>query len=75
MSPSNNASVLRTIAAVYKSNGFPHISALANSSADEIESLRHDLYACRNELCLQCGSYKFAHQGACDDCRWKDVGE
>lgn len=24
-----------------------------------------------NELCLKCGSYKLAHKGACDGCRWK----
>lgn len=25
----------------------------------------------RNELCLKCGRYKLAHDGACDWCRWK----
>ena len=29
---------------------------------------------CRNELCLQCGSYKQAHLGACDGCRWRGNG-
>ena len=29
---------------------------------------------CRNELCLRCGDYKMAHKGACDECRWKEVG-
>ena len=29
---------------------------------------------CRNELCLKCGSYREKHLGACDGCRWKDVG-
>lgn len=29
----------------------------------------------RNELCLKCGNYKEAHKGACDDCRWKDMGD
>ena len=37
-----------------------------------------ELYAalrdCRNELCLRCGQYKEAHLGACDGCRWKDMG-
>lgn len=27
---------------------------------------------CRNELCLKCGSYKQAHKGACEGCRWKE---
>jgi len=26
---------------------------------------------CRNELCLKCGNYKQAHNGACDGCRWR----
>ena len=26
---------------------------------------------CRNELCMRCGNYTQAHNGACDDCRWK----
>lgn len=26
---------------------------------------------CRNELCLKCGSYQNAHNGACDGCRWR----
>ena len=28
---------------------------------------------CRNELCLKCGKYKTAHEGACDGCRWKEI--
>lgn len=27
----------------------------------------------RNELCLKCGRYREAHNGACDGCRWKEV--
>lgn len=27
----------------------------------------------RNELCLKCGRYREAHNGACDGCRWKVV--
>jgi Lar family restriction alleviation protein len=30
-----------------------------------------DFRDCRNELCLRCGSYKTAHLGSCDGCRWK----
>ena len=29
----------------------------------------------RNELCLKCGMYKTAHEGACDGCRWHRKGE
>lgn len=28
---------------------------------------------CRNELCLKCGRYSDAHNGACMGCRWRDV--
>ena len=38
------------------------------------DRLLSELRDCRNELCLRCGSYKQAHLGACDGCRWKDVG-
>ena len=33
--------------------------------------LKGELECCRNELCLRCGSYKTAHLGSCDGCRWK----
>ena len=36
-----------------------------------------ELYAllrdCRNDLCLKCGWYRNAHNGACNGCRWKDL--
>ena len=35
-------------------------------------TLRERLKLCRNELCLRCGSYKNAHLGSCDGCRWKE---
>ena len=37
----------------------------------EKENAERDLRDCRNELCLRCGSYKTAHLGSCDGCRWK----
>ena len=37
-------------------------------------ALQTELRDCRNELCLRCGSYREKHLGACDGCRWKDVG-
>lgn len=31
-----------------------------------------ELKACANELCYQCGSYKFEHEGgSCTDCRFR----
>ncbi len=37
----------------------------------EVERLKAELHNCRNELCLKCGKYREAHNGACDGCRWK----
>ena len=36
----------------------------------EINRLTGELYLCKNELCLRCGSYKQKHLGACEGCRW-----
>lgn len=33
--------------------------------------LLRELRDCRNELCLKCGNYTQAHNGACDGCRWR----
>ena len=38
-------------------------------------NLRSELKQCRNELCLKCGQYKEAHNGACDGCRYERGGE
>ena len=47
---------------------------LAYATTD-ISNQVSDLKDCVNELCLQCGQYKEAHEGACDDCRWLKVKE
>jgi hypothetical protein len=47
---------------------------LATMQADR-DNIRADLKDCVNELCYQCGQYKTAHLGSCDDCRWKTVKE
>ena len=39
------------------------------------QDMETDLKDCVNELCLKCGSYHEAHEGACDGCRWKQVKE
>lgn len=41
----------------------------------QVDMLESDLRDCVNELCLQCGQYKEAHNGACDNCRWLKVKE
>lgn len=48
---------------------------LQAKAADAIDELCVELRTCRNELCLKCGDYKLAHKGACDGCRWKDLGD
>lgn len=42
---------------------------------DKIKRLQSELRNCRNELCNRCRAYKYAHRGACDDCRYKHGGE
>ena len=37
-------------------------------AADEISQIMNNL---RNELCLKCGTYKWAHEGSCNGCVWK----
>ena len=40
-------------------------------AADRIEAQAKEIEALRNELCLKCGNYTLAHEGACDGCRWE----
>jgi hypothetical protein len=40
-------------------------------AADLIEARAKEIDALRNELCLKCGNYTLAHEGACDGCRWR----
>lgn len=37
----------------------------------ELHEAKSELNAMRNELCLMCGKFRDAHNGACDGCRWK----
>jgi len=39
----------------------------------EIERLKANYKAIRNELCLKCGKYREAHNGACKGCRWGEI--
>ena len=38
----------------------------------EGDELKKGLAAMRNELCYLCGKYREAHNGACNECRWKE---
>lgn len=49
------------------------ISNLLWRSANKIDALQAQLADARNELCQKCGTYKWAHKGACDECRWKEI--
>ena len=40
-------------------------------AADLIEARAKEIDALRNELCLKCGNYTLAHDGACDGCKWR----
>lgn len=40
-------------------------------AADLIEAQTKEINALRNELCLKCGNYTLAHEGACNGCRWR----
>lgn len=42
-------------------------------AADLIEARAKEIDALRNELCLKCGSYTLAHEGACDVCKWREM--
>lgn len=40
-------------------------------AADRIEAQAKEIDALRSELCLKCGNYTLAHEGACNGCRWR----
>lgn len=46
---------------------------LARLAAFSIDNLVRQLKECRDELCLHCGNYRMAHEGACDGCKYKDM--
>lgn len=56
----------------------------AKNTADQYVAINDTLYdsnmklgadrkALINELCQYCGKYKYAHEGACDGCRWREM--
>ena len=40
-------------------------------AADRIEAQAKEIDTLRNELCLKCGNYTLAHEGAYNGCRWR----
>lgn len=43
------------------------------AKAVAVEEEQSELHAMKNELCQYCGKYKYAHEGACDGCRWREM--
>ena len=41
--------------------------------AQQLAASRRRAQDARNELCIKCGRYHEAHEGACDGCRWKEM--
>lgn len=60
-----------TCAMLRTGTALPKVQRVMNEGADLIERMYKDFKDCRNQLCLYCGSYKEAHLGSCDGCRWK----
>ena len=50
--------------------GNKHYEA-TESQPPEQSAQAKELDALRNELCLKCGNYTLAHEGACSGCRWR----
>ena len=58
----------------FKSSDNAEAVALLATADAAITELYDNLTDCRNELCERCGQYRNAHKGACDGCRWKEMG-
>ena len=43
------------------------------AKAVAVKEEQSELHAIKNELCQYCGKYKYAHEGACDGCRWREM--
>lgn len=44
-----------------------------DAAADRIEAQAKEIDALRNELCMKCGNYMLAHEGACNGCKWREM--
>ena len=42
------------------------------AKAVAVKEEQSELHAMKNELCQYCGKYKYAHEGACDGCKWRE---
>ena len=46
---------------------------VAVSKTNKVLRLKEELHTIKNELCQYCGKYKYAHEGACYGCRWREM--
>jgi len=46
--------------------------AQIESLTAQLAQKEKELSNARNELCLKCGRYAEAHNGACDGCKWRE---
>ena len=53
------------------SSDFPTQWVPSEIECSIIDAQAKEIDALRNELCLKCGKYTLAHEGACDGCRWR----
>lgn len=54
-------------------NGYDQLDAANSRMMDTNAKLVADRRALNNELCQYCGKYKYAHEGACVGCRWREM--
>ena len=76
MRDTNLANALREHAEWARANEYETPITLGDDlaeAADRIEAQAKEIDALRNELCLKCGNYTVAHEGACNGCKWRDM--
>lgn len=74
MRDTNLVNALREHAEWARTNEWETLITLCDDlagAADLIEARAKEIDALRNELCLKCGNYTLAHEGACNGCRWR----
>ena len=64
---------INAAAAEFEARGSVDIAKELETAIDAIKRANVLLREMKNELCLICGLYANAHDGACDACRWRDI--
>ena len=76
MRDTNLVNALREHAEWARTNEWETLITLCDDlagAADLIEARAKEIDALRNELCLKCGNYTLAHEGACYGCKWREM--